>query len=167
VLAPILSLPARSPPLSKPFPFCFIFLFFLQALRTQAATNLLSSRAKLTHPRLLAPPRPAVDLNLTKVKTDEYELLKLLHRIMYRTPGKQSVIKRHIREFSGLVYEAVDADKEWGLNPPTTPDTQHSTPYTLNPPPCTPYPIPCIPTPCPPTPCMPTPYPPTPCVPTP
>jgi protein DEK len=38
---------------------------------------------------------------LSKIKGDD-ELLKLIHRSMYRTPGKATVIKKNIRAFSGF-----------------------------------------------------------------
>ena len=46
-------------------------------------------------------PRPAVEFALSKIKSDD-ELLKLVHRSMYRTPGKATVIKKNIRAFSGF-----------------------------------------------------------------
>ena len=38
---------------------------------------------------------------MSKIKGDD-ELLKLIHRSMYRTPGKATVIKKNIRAFSGF-----------------------------------------------------------------
>ena len=52
----------------------------------------------------------AVDFNLDKIKSDD-ELLTLIHRMMYRTPGKRTVIKKNIREFSGLVYDDEEKDR--------------------------------------------------------
>ena len=46
-------------------------------------------------------PAPAVDFALTKLKGDD-ELLKIIHRMLYRTPGKATIIKKNIRAFSGL-----------------------------------------------------------------
>ena len=46
-------------------------------------------------------PRPAVEFALSKIKSDD-ELLKLVHRSMFRTPGKATVIKKNIRAFSGF-----------------------------------------------------------------
>jgi protein DEK len=43
----------------------------------------------------------AVEFALGKIKRDD-ELLKLVHRSMYRTPGKATVIKKNIRAFSGF-----------------------------------------------------------------
>ena len=53
----------------------------------------------------------AVEFKLNKVKADD-ELLTLIHRIMYGTPGKRTVIKKNIREFSGFVFDGADGDKE-------------------------------------------------------
>lgn len=44
---------------------------------------------------------PNVEFALSKIKGDD-ELLKLIHRSMYRTPGKATVIKKNIRAFSGF-----------------------------------------------------------------
>ena len=52
-------------------------------------------------PRLTHPPRPVVEFALSKIKSDD-ELLKLVHRSMFRTPGKATVIKKNIRAFSGF-----------------------------------------------------------------
>ena len=51
--------------------------------------------------RLTHPPRPVVEFALSKIKSDD-ELLKLVHRSMFRTPGKATVIKKNIRAFSGF-----------------------------------------------------------------
>ena len=52
-------------------------------------------------PRLTQTPRPVVEFALSKIKSDD-ELLKLVHRSMFRTPGKATVIKKNIRAFSGF-----------------------------------------------------------------
>ena len=52
-------------------------------------------------PRLTQPLRPVVEFALSKIKSDD-ELLKLVHRSMFRTPGKATVIKKNIRAFSGF-----------------------------------------------------------------
>ena len=52
-------------------------------------------------------PAPAVDFALTKLKGDD-ELLKIIHRMLYRTPGKATIIKKNIRAFSGF---ADDTDR--------------------------------------------------------
>lgn len=58
----------------------------------------------MAHP--LAVPSPfAVDFALNKIKSDE-EILKLVHRLFYRTPGKATVIKKNIRAFSGFPEDA-------------------------------------------------------------
>ena len=58
----------------------------------------------MAHP--LAVPSPfAVDFALNKIKSDE-EILKLVHRLFYRTPGKATVIMKNIRAFSGFPEDA-------------------------------------------------------------
>ena len=49
-------------------------------------------------PRLTQTPRPVVEFALSKIKSDD-ELLKLVHRSMFRTPGKATVIKKNIRHY--------------------------------------------------------------------
>lgn len=94
---------------------CRSFVFFVPSLRARPVSTRLDVIAA-EHPILLTPGRPspgmvrAVDFNLNKIRSDD-EILKLIHRMMYRTPGKQTVIKKNIREFSGLVYDDEEKDR--------------------------------------------------------
>ena len=64
----------------------------------------MNEPSSVAHP--LAVPSPfAVDFALNKIKSDE-EILKLVHRLFYRTPGKATVIKKNIRAFSGFPEDA-------------------------------------------------------------
>jgi len=49
----------------------------------------------------LSPPVPAVEFALGKFRSDD-EFLKTVHRLMFGTPGKATIIKKNIRAFSGL-----------------------------------------------------------------
>lgn len=62
----------------------------------------MSAPPRLTRSSPVPPtPAPAVDFALTKLKGDD-ELLKIIHRMLYRTPGKATIIKKNIRAFSGF-----------------------------------------------------------------
>ncbi len=49
----------------------------------------------------MSPPIPAVEFALGKFRSDD-EFLKTVHRLMFGTPGKATIIKKNIRAFSGL-----------------------------------------------------------------
>jgi len=50
---------------------------------------------------LPTPRRSTVEFALGKFRSDD-EFLKTVHRIMFGTPGKATIIKKNIRAFSGL-----------------------------------------------------------------
>ena len=49
--------------------------------------------------------------SLDKVKRDD-DILVLLHRLLYKTPGKEQSRKRDVLDFSGFVYEDETKDRE-------------------------------------------------------
>ena len=52
-----------------------------------------------------------VKFALDKVKRDD-DILVLLHRLLYKTPGKEQSRKRDVLDFSGFVYEDETKDRE-------------------------------------------------------
>ena len=50
---------------------------------------------------------PVIDHNLQSVKAED---LKVLHKLLFKTPGQLSTIKKNIRRFNGFAFEKSSAD---------------------------------------------------------
>lgn len=50
---------------------------------------------------------PRIDASISRFKSDD---LKLLHRILYKTPGKATMIKKNIKKFNGFDFKK-DSDE--------------------------------------------------------
>lgn len=50
---------------------------------------------------------PRIDASISRFKNDD---LKLLHRLLFKTPGKTTMIKKNIKKFNGFDFEK-DSDE--------------------------------------------------------
>uniref|UniRef100_A0A061RQ95 Protein DEK n=1 Tax=Tetraselmis sp. GSL018 TaxID=582737 RepID=A0A061RQ95_9CHLO len=57
---------------------------------------------------------PNIVFHFSKINSKD-ELMALLHRLLFRAPGKVTTRKKEILAFSGFVYDDKEADRQWGL----------------------------------------------------